>query len=686
MPGVKLGLHFLLATDKVRYVGQSVAAVVAEARYQARDAALSIAVEYEILPAVTTAAAAMAEGAPQLHDEAPGNIAIVRPLKSGDYEQAAAAADRIVRGRIVQPKLAPMFMELRVTLAAWDEVEQRLTVWDSMQHPHLMKLDYARIFNLEEHAVRVIAPDIGGSFGAKFDHYADKDLVAWLAMRLKRPVTYLEDRRDNFVETGHGRGQTTGIEAAVKEDGTILGVRLRILADQWAYAASDVGQSGTTLGLASGPYRFQNVDFRATVVYTNTRPTVAYRGTGRPEATYMLERMLDFIAYDLGLDPAEVRRTNFIRPDQFPYSTPTGRVHDNGDYARALDMAQQAVDYEGLRRWQGEQRAQGKIVGIGISSYIESTGGGPTAPNAARGSLGAATIRVEPNGRVTVDTGSNPHGQGMLTSLAQIVAEVIGVPLQNIRVLKGDTDLIQNGTGTGGSNVLISGGSAVLMAAAKLRAKIHRLAGAMLEANPDDLILEGNRYLVRGTDRGVIFQEVARRAYAPWGIPKDIEPGLEEAYYYEAQGAATPYGTHLAVVEIDRDTGKVTLRRLIAVDDCGRRISPMLVEGQLHGGFAQGIAAALQEGVVYSEDGQLLTATLMDYAVVRADDLPSFELGTLETPSPNNPLGAKGVGEAGTIGATPAPVNAVMDALKPFGVRNLDMPLTPEKVWRAING
>lgn len=684
--GVNMGPRYLLAIDKVRYVGEAVAVVVAETLYQARDAALAIAVEYEVLRPITTVAEAIADGAPQVHDEAPGNIATVHTITSGDYAQAAAEADRVVRGHILQPRLVPMFMEPRVTLAAWDDGLRRLTVWDSSQGPHRMKEDFARLFRLDQDAVHVIAPDIGGSFGAKADHYPDKDLIPWLAMRLKRPVKYQEDRRENFVETGHGRGQTTDIEAAVKDDGTVLGVRVRILADQGAHPAGGLGQSGTTIGLGSGPYRFRNVDYQATVLYTNKTPTVAYRGTGRPEATYMLERMMDFIAYDLGLDPAEVRRKNFVRADEFPYRAPTGRVYDNGDYEGALDRALQAVDYEGLRRWQAEQQAQGKLVGIGISSYIESTGGGPTPTNARRAALGVASIRVESNGRVNLYTGSSPHGQGMLTSLAQIVAGIIGVPFQSIKAFKGDTDVVQIGYGSGGSGTLISSGSAMLMAAAKLRAKIVRIAGVMLEANPDDLILEQNRYVVKGTDRGVTFQEIVRRAHAPWGLPKDIEPGLEESYYYEAQGAATPFGTHISVVAIDRDTGKVKLTRFVAVDDCGRRISPLLVDGQLHGGFAQGIAAALQEGVVYDENGQLLTATLMDYAAVRADDLPSFELVEQVTLSPNNPLGAKGVGEAGTIGATPAPVNAVMDALKPLGVRNLDMPLTAEKVWRAIHG
>lgn len=682
-PGMRMVRRYPLAIDRVRHVGEPVAVVAATSREAARDALDLITVEYEPLPAVVEVEQALAPGAPRVHEEFPDNQAFVITHDGGDVERAFREADRVIALRLENQRVIPLPMEPRAVLA--HRQGDLLTVWLSTQIPHGARSYYAEIFGLPENQIRVIAPEVGGGFGAKADIYAEEVMTVALALKLGRPVKWTADRREEFVGMSHGRGQVDFVEAAVKNDGTVLGLRLRVLSDLGAYYQLFTAGIAPLTGLmAVGPYKIPNVHYEIVGVFTNKTPTDAYRGAGRPEATYLLERLMDVIARDLGLDPAEVRRRNLLEPHQFPYTTPTGAEYDSGNYRPTLERALAIVNYRQFREEQARLRAQGRYLGLGLSFYVEICGMGPSKAMGGQG-WEQATVVVEETGKVTVLAGISPHGQGQETTFAQIVADELGVTPEDVVVLHGDTAIVPKGVGTFGSRGLAVGGTALVMSLNKVKEKARQIAAHLLEAAVEDVVWENGRFVVRGVPgRGVTIQEIAAEAYDARRLPPGMEPGLTASSFFEPPNFTYPHGCHVAIVEVDPETGRVVLRRYVAVDDCGRVISPLLVEGQLHGGIAQGVAQALCEGVHYDESGQLITGSLMDYAVPTAHDLPAFELDRTETPTPVNPLGAKGVGEAGTIGSTPAVVNAVIDALAPFGVRHIDMPLWPEKIWRAI--
>ncbi|MCX7740049.1 MAG: xanthine dehydrogenase family protein molybdopterin-binding subunit [Meiothermus sp.] len=665
----RLALHPLLAREQVRYVGEPVVAVLAESRAAAEDAAGRVQVVYDPLPVCADPLEALT--APPLHPSLGTNLALERTVVSGEVGRAFAEAYRVVGARLVEQRVAPAPMEPRGVLATWDGVREALTVWSSTQMPHDLRGALAERLSLAENQVRVVAPDVGGAFGAKINVYPEELLVAYLARRLGRPVRWEEGRNESFTSTIHGRAQVADLEMAFDAEGRVLGLRGRVVADLGAYALeTTLGSAPGTLLMLQGPYEIPALELRLQAVYTHATPTGAYRGAGRPEATYYLERLMDMGARALGLDPAELRRRNFIR-GPFPYRTRTGAKYDSGAYEQALDRLLEVSRYAELRAWQAEARKQGRRVGVGLCTYVEITGYG----------WETGGVQVNPDGSVLVFTGTSPHGQGTQNAFVQIVAERIGIPPERIQVVQGDTLAVPYGMGTAGSRTLSVGGSAVLQAAEQVRAKMTRIAAHLLEAAPEDLELGEEGFRVRGTDRGVALGEVIAAAFSPRKLPPGLEPGLEGRASFTLKEANYPFGAHLAVVEVDPETGQVQVLRYIAVDDCGTVINPLLFEGQQHGGVAQGIGQALYEGIFYDAEGQNLQASLLEYALPRADQVPHVEAHRMETPSPTNPLGVKGVGEAGAIAATPAVVNAVLDALE---VDHLDMPLSPEKVWRCL--
>jgi aerobic carbon-monoxide dehydrogenase large subunit len=668
----------LLARDKVRFVGDPVAAVVAETRGQANDAVDLIEIDYEPLPAVSDPEAALALDAPLLYEQFGTNLAHRFTRTGGDAAAAFARSDvQIVKGRFISPRVLPVPMETRGAAASFDQGKGELTFWASTQFPHGLRTKMAGILGLDEGHVRVIAPDVGGGFGAKIEFTTEDVLTAYLSMHLHRPIRWVEERRENFLNMVHGRGQIDYVEAATTADGEIVGLKIRAIADLGGkFNNTTPGIATLTPVVLPGPYRTANIEFTLDGVFTNKTPVGAYRGAGRPDATYLVERIVDVVADHLQLDPATVRRKNFILPDQFPYTTPMGTSYDTGNYNPALDRLLDMASYADLRTEQAEKRRQGKIMGIGLSAYLEICAFGPWE---------SATVRVDRGGKVTVLAGTSPHGQGHVTPFSQIVADQLGVPLGDIRVVFNDTSIVATGVGTFGSRSAAIGGSAVLGASERVRDKVIRIAADLLESSIEDIEISQGRVGVRGVpDKSTTLGDIAALAY-DGKVPDGDEPGLEANRFFKPVGETFPFGMHLAVVEIDRDTGKVKLTRFLAVDDCGRVLNPMMVDGQRHGGIAQGVGQALFEEVLYDEQGQAMTSTLGDYALPRAGDFPEFELDMTVTPTPRNPLGAKGIGEAGTIGSTPAVVNAVVDALLPFGVNNIDMPASPEKVWRIIH-
>jgi carbon-monoxide dehydrogenase large subunit len=671
----------MLARDKTRFVGEAVVAVVGETRPQAADALDLIDIEYEPLPAVSDPEAALQPGAPLLYEEFGTNLAHRLVKRGGDVAAAFARPDiQVVKGRFVNPRVLPVPMETRGAAARYDAGTGELTFWSSTQFPHTMRSKLSEMLDLAENKVRVIAPDVGGGFGAKIEFSTEDVLTAYLAIQLRRPVRWVEERRENFLNMVHGRGQTDYVEVAVTRDGEIVGLKVRAIADLGGkYNFTTPGIATLTPVVLPGPYRTSNIDFVLEGVFTNKTPVGAYRGAGRPEATYLMERIIDVVASELKLEPIAVRRKNFLTPDQFPYETPIGTSYDTGNYSPALDRLLAMAGYDELRRQQAAARNDSSkpLMGIGTSSYLEICAFGPWE---------SATTRVERSGKVTLLAGTSPHGQGHVTPFRQIVADQLGVPLEDIRVLFNDTSIVPTGVGTFGSRSAAIGGSAVLGSSERVREKVIRIAADLLEASPSDVEISQGRIGVKGVpDRSTTLKEIATRAY-DGKVPDGDEPGLEANRFFKPDGETFPFGMHLAVVEIDRDTGKVRLVRYLAVDDCGRVLNPMMVDGQRHGGIAQGVGQALFEEVSYDESGQMMTSTLGDYALPRAADFPEFELDMTETPTPRNPLGAKGIGEAGTIGSTPAVVNAVVDALAPFGITHVDMPTRPEKIWKIIHG
>ena len=673
----------LVIDGVVRHVGDPVAAVVATELPLARDASELVEVTYDPLPAVTDIEAALTPQAPVIHPELGTNVCF-RLTFGANVDDAFTHADRTLSLRVVQQRLVPSPMETRGVVAQFRGGE--LTIWTSTQIPHVVKTTLAETVRVPEHQVRVVAPEVGGGFGCKLDVYAEEALLASLAVALGRPVKWIETRQESFLATVHGRGQVSYVDVAAQADGTITGLRARVLADMGAYSQLLTPSVPTNTGLmASGCYRIPHVFAEVIGVFTTQTPTDAYRGAGRPEATFSIERVADAVARALKLDPADVRRRNFIPPEAFPYKTATGATYDSGNYAQALDKALKIIGYPALREEQRRLRGQGRFLGIGLSTYVEITGLG-AATALPGGNWESATVRVEPTGKVTVLTGSSPHGQGEETTFAQIVSDRLGVSVDDVVVVHGDTRAVPHGVGTFGSRNTAVGGSAVYLASTRIREKATAIAAHLLEVSSGDLVADGAQFRVRGSpQRTVSFPDVARAAYKGAKLPPGTDPGLEATHFFAPPDRVFPFGTHICVVEVDPDTGEVAIRRYVAVDDCGNIINPLLVAGQVHGGIAQGLAQALYEEAIYDQQGQLLTAGFLDYAVPRAAHVPVMELDHTVTPSPHNPLGAKGVGEAGTIGSIPAVVNAVLDALAPFGVESLDMPLTPRKVWQAIS-
>jgi carbon-monoxide dehydrogenase large subunit len=683
-----MGVRGPLAEGKVRFYGDPVAVVIAEDRYAARDGRDLIEVDYESLPAAIDIEKAMQPGAPLLYEEFGTNVPFGMHPSTEEidkvFEETKADGGIVVKQRIVNQRLAPSSIETRGVVAEFRKADKTLTVWSSSQIPHLLRDYLSAAVGLPQHQVRVIVPEVGGGFGSKLNVYPEEIVAAYAAMKIGRPIKWIEDRSEALAATIHGRDQIDYVEAAATRDGKVTGLKIYGISDLGAYSQmfTDVIMIGFGYPVSCGAYDIKHLHLSGDIVFTNKAPTDAYRGAGRPEATYIAERVMDMVAHELGKDPVEVRRINFIKPDQFPYKSAAGAVYDTGEYEKALDKALAIVDYQNLRAEQARKRAEGKLMGIGVSSYIEICGFGPkgTLPY---GLYESARMRVEQNGTVMVYTGSSPHGQGEETSFAQIVAEEFGVPIDNVLVMHGDTDSTPEGRNTYGSRTLAVGGSAVFTAVQRLKEKMKLIASHMLEASPSDVTLEDGKFFVSGSpQKAVSFTEVATAANFSNTLAPGIEPGLETTVFWEPEACVFPFGTHICVVEIDKDTGDTEIKRFVAVDDCGRQINPLLVEGQVHGGIAQGVGQAMYEQVIYGEDGQLLTATLTDYAVPITTELPSYELDSTVTLTPVNPLGVKGVGEAGTIGSTPAVANAVADAL---GLAHVDMPFTREKLWRIIH-
>ncbi|MFQ5897106.1 MAG: xanthine dehydrogenase family protein molybdopterin-binding subunit [Candidatus Methylomirabilia bacterium] len=691
--GIKIPPHPPIAVDKVNYVGDAVAVVLAEDRYIARDAAELVQVDYEALPAVVDMPKAVKAQPTAIHAEASDNVAFNWSI--GDKEKTDAAfarADKVAKIHTVNNRLIPNAIEPRCAVAQYNSATGDLTLWMTSQNPHIHRLMVsAFILGLPEHKVRVIAPDVGGGFGSKIHIYADEVIVCWCAKMTGRPVKWTSDRRESYLTDAHGRDHVTDAEMAFSKDGKMLGLRVHTLANMGAYLSLFAPAVPTYLygTLMSGLYAQPAIHCQVTGVFTNTVPVDAYRGAGRPEAAFVVERLVDLGARELGIDPVELRRKNFVAPDQFPFQTQVALAYDSGNYAPALDKALQVVGYQQLRQEQEKARKNGQYIGIGLSTYIEACG---LAPSAVVGSLGAqagqwesATVRVHPTGTVTVFTGSHSHGQGHETTFAQLAADELGIPIEHVEVVHGDTGAIPYGWGTYGSRSVAVGGSAIHTSLQKIKEKGRKIAAHLLEAAENDIAFEGGKFFVKGSpDRSKAWGEVVLMAYLAHNLPQGMEPALEVTSFYDPPNFTFPFGTHICVLEVDPDSGKTKLLRYVAVDDVGTVINPMIVDGQVHGGIAQGVAQALWESAVYDANGQLLSGSMMDYAVPKADDLVSFDVDRTVTPCPHNPLGVKGAGETGTIASTAAVANAVMDALAPFGITHIDMPLTPSRIWAAV--
>ena len=692
VPDTKEVPHPPLAVDRVRYVGDAVVAVLAESAAQASDGASVVDVEYEELDAVIDMNDALADGAVQLHEDAPNNTAFEWEVDAGSISEAKSSSDVVVTQRFVNQRLIPTAMENRGVVVDYNSGTDQLTMWTSTQIPHLVRVLLALVTGHPEHLIRVIAPDVGGAFGSKLYLYAEEVIAPIIAKNLKRPVKWIESRSEGYLATTHGRDHITDIAIAGNKDGTITGLDVRTLANMGAYLSTFAPLIPTWLyGLMlSGPYKIPNIYCKVIAPFTNTTPVDAYRGAGRPEATYAVERAVDLFAQEIGMDPAEVRKLNFIPPFEDGYEVATTVSYDSGNYIASFDRALEMVGYSDFRKEQQEAREQGKLLGIGLSAYVEICG---AAPSAVAGTLGAraglwesANVRIHMTGKVSVFTGSSSHGQGHETAFAQLVSSELGIPVEDIDVIHGDTSQIQMGTGSFGSRSAAVGGGAIHMSTTKIKEKAKKLAAHILEASEEDIEFEDGKLFVRGApSEGKTIQEIALASYYyTEDIPEDMEPGLEAMSFFDPKNFTWPGGTHIAVVEIDKSTGEVTLLRYIAVDDVGNVINPLIVDGMVHGGAAQGVGQALQEEAIYDGTGQLLTGSMMDYAVPRASDMPMYELDRTVTPSPVNPMGVKGAGETATIAGSPAVINAVVDALEPYGVKHIDMPAKAEKVWRII--
>jgi aerobic carbon-monoxide dehydrogenase large subunit len=686
---MKMGAWPAMAPETVRFVGQAVAVVIADSKNLARDAAEAVVVNYEELPSVPDIKAAIKPGAPQLHPEAPGNI--IYDFVLGDEAATSGAfskAANVVSMDLVNNRLVPNAMEPRSAIADYDTAEEHFTLYTTSQNPHVARLVLSAFYNIApEHKLRVIAPDVGGGFGSKIYIYPEEMVCLWASKKTGRPIKWTADRSESFLTDAHGRDHVTKAEMAFDKDNKILGLRVKTYANFGGYMSlfSSAVPTYLYVTLLSGQYVIPAIHAEVIAVYTNTTPVDAYRGAGRPEASYLVERMMETAARQLKVDPAELRAKNFITT--FPYQTPVIMAYDTGDFHASLEAAKKSIDYAGFAARKAKAKSEGKLRGLGVSCYIEACG---IAPSKAVGSLGAgvglwesAEVRVNPVGTIEILTGSHSHGQGHETTFAQLIADRIGVPISQVSIVHGDTDKVQFGMGTYGSRSLAVGGTAIVKAMEKVEAKAKKIAAHALEASESDIIIENGEFKVTGTDKSIALPMVALAAYTAHNLPEGMEPGLKETAFYDPTNFTFPAGAYICEVEVDQATGKTSFVNFVAADDFGRLINPMIVEGQVHGGLVQGIGQALLEGTIYDENGQLVTASYMDYAMPRADDVPSFKLSHTTTLCPGNPLGVKGCGEAGAIGASAAVINAITDAI---GNNKLEMPATPDRVWHAIHG
>ena len=697
VPNIIVPANRVLQTDKVRHVGDRVAMVVAESPYIAQDALDLIEVDYEPLPVVVDAKKAAEAGAPQLHDNVPNNTSYVWALGNKEAcDKAFAEADKVVELDLVNQRLIATAMEPRAAVAQWDPAREEMTLWTTSQNPNLTRIVLSAfvLTDIPEHKLRLISPDVGGGFGSKIPTYPEEALIPWAARKVGRPVKWVAARSESAMSDTQGRDHVTHCKLALKNDGTITGLHVATWANNGAYISTVAPLIPTALyiTLLSGLYKIPGVYGEMWGTMTNTVWVDAYRGAGRPEASYVVERLVDVAARELNMDPVEIRRKNFIPASEFPYQTPVAFMYDSGNYAAVMDKAVEMANYSQMRADQKKARADGRLVGVGIGAAIEASG---PAPSAVAGALGGVTgfwesgsVRVHATGKVTVLTGAHSHGQGHETTMAQIVADELGIDINNIDIVHGDTAVIPNGMGTYGSRSTNVGGAALVRASEKVRAKMMKIAAHQLEAPLEDMVYDqdqGKVYVKGVPSKAKAFGELAFAAYTAHNLPPGTEPGLEEDAYYDPSNFTFPNSVHIAQVEVDPETGQVTIQRYVSVDDVGKVVNPLIVEGQISGGIAQGVGQALWEYGNYDEDsGQLIAGNLLEYAMPHAHYFPSFEMSRVETASPHNPLGVKGAGEMGTIASTPAVANAVMDALAPLGVKHIDMPLTPEKIWRAM--
>ena len=685
--------HPPLAVNRVRCVGDAVAVVLGETKDAAKDGAEAVEIDYKELPAVASAVAALKPGAPSVHDDVPGNLCYDWEL--GDkaaVDAALAKAAHITKLHLVNQRLVANPIEPRSALGEYDRATDSYTLYTASQNPHVIRLLMcAFVLHLPEHKVRVVAPDVGGGFGTKIFHYAEEAVVTWGAKKVGRPIKWTADRSEAFLTDAQGRDHVSDAELALDKDGKFLALKVRTVADMGAYLSTFASAVPTYLygTLLAGQYATPAIYVEVKSAFTNTVPVDAYRGAGRPEATYLLERIVEQAARELKIDPTELRRRNLIPATAFPYQTPVALTYDTGNYEAHLNKAIEIGDYKGFAGRKADSAKRGKLRGIGVSCYIEACG---IAPSAVAGALGARAglyevgeVRFNPTGSVTVFTGTHSHGQGHETTFAQVVSDKLGIPIESIEIVHGDTNRIPFGMGTYGSRSIAVGGSAIVRAMDKLIAKGKKIAAHMMEAAEGDIVFENGQFKVQGTDKATPIGAIAFSAYVPHNYPHDkLEPGFDETAFYDPANFTYPSGTYLAEVEVDPDTGVVELAQFTAVDDFGNIINPLIVEGQVQGGIAQGLGQALTEACVYSEDGQLVTGSFMDYGMPRADHIPKYNFGFTNTPCTHNPLGVKGCGEAGAIGTPPAIIHAVLEALAPLGVTTLDMPATPNRVWQAI--
>jgi carbon-monoxide dehydrogenase large subunit len=686
--------HPVLAIGKVRYVGDAVAVVIAETKQAAKDAAELLEIDYEDLPAIASSLDAVKPGAALVHDEVGGNVCYDWHIGDKALVDAAfAKADRVVALDLVNNRLIPNAMEPRVALGDYDQSSGEYTLYTTSQNPHVIRLLMgAFVLHIPEHLLRVVAPDVGGGFGSKIFHYVEEALVTWAAGKIKRPVKWTSERGEAFMTDAHGRDHVSRAEMAVDAEGHFLALRVNTLANMGAYLSTFATSVPTYLyaTLLAGVYKTPAIYAEVKSVFTNTVPVDAYRGAGRPEATFLLERLVDVVAQETGIDRIELRRRNFIPADAFPYQTPVALQYDSGDYQTTLASALKAAEWDGFETRRREAAAKGKLRGIGVSTYVEACG---IAPSAVAGALGAraglyevANVRVHPTGSVTVFTGTHSHGQGHETTFAQLVADQLGIPMSQVEIVHGDTAKIPFGMGTYGSRSLPVGGSALVKATDKIIAKGKKIAAHLMEASVEDIEFKDGKFSVAGTDKSKALAEISLAAYVPHNYPiEELEPGLDETAFYDPKNFTFPGGCHICEVEIDADTGVTHVVNFTAVDDVGRVINPMIVEGQVQGGVAQGIGQALLEAALYDASGQLQTGSFMDYTMPRADSIPNIHVGTEVTLCTHNPLGVKGCGEVGAIGSPPSVINAVVDALRDYDVRHLDMPATPQKVWQILH-